>query len=269
LNQKSVLITGAGRGLGEAIARAYHDNGFQVIVTDKNARLLENFFRKVGYITVQMDVSREKEVEDCARQIEQRIDQLDVLISNAGIIDFFPVSEAGADRLKKIFEVNVFGLANMTKYFLPLLLKSHGRLIIIGSEIYKVPSPFQPYAVSKQALEKLVNSIRLELLTKRITTSLVRPGAIQTQIMEKTFQLENAEEESVFKKEFDNFKRSVSKYVGKISTPEQVAEVILKAGTAGKPKRIYNVNHNPLVKMLSFLPMSLQERVVMNTLKNK
>jgi len=268
LKQRSVLITGAGSGLGKAIAEVYRHHDFQVIITDIQSGLIEKYASREGFFAVPMDVSSQKDVEACARQVEKQIGHLDVLISNAGFIDFFPVSEAGAGRLKKIFDVNVFGLPNLTKYFLPLLIKSEGRLIVISSESHKVPSPFQPYAVSKQALEKLYESIRIELLTKGIKSVLIRPGAIQTQIMEKAFQMENPQKESVFKNEFENFKRSVSKYIGKISTPAQVAEVVLKAGTVSKPKRVYNINHNPLVTLLSLLPSRLKEISIIKTLKN-
>lgn len=267
MKKRTVLITGAGRGLGKAVAEAYLAYGFQVIVTDINDALPEIFSEKDGYFSFLMDVSDEKYVENCARQVEKQLGALDVLISNAGVVDFYPVSEAGADKLKEIFDVNVFGLANLTKYFLPLLMKSGGRLLVIGSESYKVPAPFQPYSVSKQALEKLYNSIRMELLAKGIKTSLIRPGAIKTQIMDQTFQMKNPEKNSVFKNEFENFKRSTAKYIGKISTPAQIAETVLKAGTVNNPKRVYNVNHNPLVSLLSALPSRLKERVTVKSLK--
>ncbi len=61
--------------------------------------------------------------------IQEKYGRLDVLISNAGVFDFYPVSEAGADKLKQILNVNFLGLANLTKYFLPLLSKSKGSLL--------------------------------------------------------------------------------------------------------------------------------------------
>jgi len=81
--------------------------------------------------------------------------------------------------------------------------------------------------------------------------------------------MENPDEKSVFKKEFDNFKQSVPKYIGKISTPEQVADIVLKAGRVSKPKRVYNINHNPLVTLLSALPSRLKEIAILKTLKSR
>lgn len=263
---KTVLITGASRGLGQAIAKAYHKLGFHIIATDIALDLFIDIKDKERYSYIKLDVTSEMEVKACAKQITENFGRLDVVISNAGIFDFYPVSESGADKLNKIFDVNVFGLANLSKYFLPLLTASKGRLIVIGSESYKVPSPFQPYAVSKQALEKVYNAIRLELLILGIDTVLIRPGAMQTKILDETIHFKKPDKPDLFGKEFGNFLTSVPKYIRKISSPEEVAAIVLKAGTVKKPKPIYQINHNPLVSLLSFLPRSLQEKLIVKTL---
>ena len=173
-----------------------------------------------------LDVTSETSVQQCAEQLTKEADQIDILISNAAIFDFYPVSEAGSDKLKKIFDVNVFGLANLTKHFLPLLIPSKGRLIVISSESYKVPSPFQPYSVSKQALESVFEAIKIELSLKGIKSILIRPGAMQTQILDDTIHFKNFNENSLYKTEFKNFVKSVPKYIGKVSTPEDVEKTL-------------------------------------------
>lgn len=264
--KKLVVISGAGGGLGRAITEAYIANGFMVVATDIKMDLLNDFQSNKNILPVKMDVTSEEDVKHCARVVNDNYGRLDVLVSNAGIFDFYPVSEAGADQLKKIFNVNVFGLANLVKYFLPLLIKSKGRLIAISSESYKVPSPFQPYSVSKQVLEKVFDAMRLELMTKGIKSVIIRPGAIRTEIMKRTVQFKPPIAKTLFNNEFNSFIQSVTKYIGKISSPEQVAKIVLKAGIVKKPKRIYKINHNPLVTLLSVLPGSLQEKVVIMNL---
>lgn len=266
---KTVLITGTGRGLGRAIASAYHQAGFEIIATDIKLGLLSDIKDIERYTCIKLDVTSEIDVSNCTDYIDKKYGQLDVLISNAGIFDFYPVSEAGADQLKEIFDVNAFGLANLTKHFLPLLIKSKGRLIVIGSESYKVPSPFQPYAVSKQVLEKVYDAIRFELLVKGINTVLIRPGAMQTKILDDTIHFKNPDKKSIFNNEFGNFLASVPEYIRRISLPEQVASVVLKAGVMKKPKAIYQINHNPLITILSRLPRFLKERLIVNNLVNK
>jgi NAD(P)-dependent dehydrogenase (short-subunit alcohol dehydrogenase family) len=186
MSKKVVLITGAGRGLGRAIAEAFYNDGFDVIATDIDLGLFSDIKDKEHFTCIKLDVTSENDVRHCAEIVSGKFGKLDVLISNAGIVDFYPVSEAGSERLKKIFDVNVFGLPDLTKYFLPLLINSSGRLIVISSESYKVPSPFQPYAVSKQALESLYKAIKIELSVKGVRSILIRPGAIKTRILDDT-----------------------------------------------------------------------------------
>lgn len=267
--KKIVLVTGAGSGLGRAIAEAYLKNDFTVVATDINMDLFNDLKPNKGIIPVKLDVTSPEDVKHCALFIKDNYGKLDVLISNAGIFDFYPLSESGSEKLKKIFDVNVFGLTNLTKHFLSLLIKSKGRLIVISSESHKVPAPFQPYSVSKQVLEKVFNAVRLELMTKGVKSILIRPGAIQTQIMENTIKFKNPISKSVFQNEFENFLRSIPKYISKISTAEEVAQIVFIAGLKKNPKRAYHINNNPIVKILSTLPRKLQEKIVVMSLNKK
>ncbi len=89
---KTVLITGAGRGLGRAIANAYHQAGFFVIASDISFELLSDLEDQENTTLFQIDVSNEEEVELAAAKINKLFGKLDVLVSNAGIFDFYPVS---------------------------------------------------------------------------------------------------------------------------------------------------------------------------------
>jgi len=267
MDNKVVLITGAGRGLGRAIAEAFHKAGWHIIATDMDEKLFFDVSVKERYTCVKLDITSEKETENCARIVDEKFGCLDVLVSNAGIVDYYPVSEAGSETLRKIFDVNTFGLANLTKYFLPLMIKSHGRLIVISSESYNVPSPFQPYVVSKQALEKLYDSIKTELYTRGVKTVLIRPGAIETQILKSTVDFDYPSSDSFFQKEFERFGSSIPKYIGRVSTPGEVAKIVLKAGTSRHPRRVYHINHNPLITFLTLLPGKLREMLIRKSLE--
>lgn len=267
MNKKRVLISGAGRGLGRAIAYAFLEAGYFVIATDIDPDLLSDLASTKNVLTFQLDVSSEEEMADCAMTIGERFGGIDVLVSNAGIFDFYPVAEAGVNKLNKLFDVNVFGLANLSKYFLPLLIKSAGRLIVISSESYKIPAPFQPYAVSKQALEAVYKSIKMELSVKNIKCVLIRPGAIQTTILETVQTFTPGDDKGLLRDEFQSFIQTVPKYMGKASEPAEVARLVLKAAKAKRPKAVYAINHHLLVSLLSYLPVRLKEFVVRKSLK--
>jgi NAD(P)-dependent dehydrogenase (short-subunit alcohol dehydrogenase family) len=267
MKKKVVCITGAGRGLGRAIAETFRKQGFEVIATDIDEALLSEVKETKRITTYKLDVTSEKSTAGCARLTEDKFGRLDVLISCAGIVDYYPLSEAGADKLKKIFDVNTFGLINLTKYFLPLLIKSSGRLIVISSESHKVPAPFQPYTVSKQALEAVYKAIKMELSVKNIKCVLIRPGAIQTNILETVRTFKPEDNNGLLQNEFQHFVQSVSRYMGKASDPAEVARLIVKAAGAKHPKAVYNINHHLLVSLLSHLPARLKEFVVRKSLQ--
>lgn len=266
---KIVLITGAAGGLGSALSRIFSQNSFQVVETDiffeeNDIPVIQN-----DILRIKADVASENSMEKCAMLVRKEFERLDIVICNAGIFDFFPLSESGGDGLKRIFEVNVLGLANSIKYFLPLLAKSKGRLVTISSESYKIPAPFQPYAVSKQALEKLHFGISQELMLKGISSVLIRPGAIQTNIMDETLNFNPKNADSLFKREFEKLIESVPKYIGTVKHPVEVAKLVFNAATAKNPKRIYKINHNPWVTLLSALPKSLQDWSIKRQLKTE
>lgn len=212
-------------------------------------------------------MTSEREIENCAHSIEERFGQIDVLVSNAAIFDFYPIAEAGSEKIRKIFDVNVFALANLTKYFLPLLIKSSGKIIVISSESYKVPAPFQPYSVSKQALEAVYNAIKLELSITKVQCVLIRPGAMQTKILDDTLAFNPEKKGSLFQHEFRKFVQTVPKYISKISNPTTVAQLVLKAAKTKHPKAIYSINHNPIVSLLSILPNGIKNLVIRKSLK--
>lgn len=268
MSKKVVLITGAGRGLGFATAKAFLNANYEVVASDIHELTP---FESIEYKTLtylKLDVTSEKNMNEVADFIQEKYGRLDVLISNAGVFDFYPVSEAGADKLKQILNVNFLGLANLTKYFLPLLMQNKGRLIVISSESYKVPAPFQPYAVSKQALEFMYKSIKIELELKGIKCILIRPGAIQTKILDDTIHFSNnSATVDYFNSEFANFINMVPNYIGNISSSTEVAKTILKAGTVINPKDIYSMNHNPLISIFSMLPVKLRNYIIKRNLK--
>ncbi|HEY9115620.1 MAG TPA: SDR family NAD(P)-dependent oxidoreductase [Bacteroidales bacterium] len=264
---KKVVITGAGRGLGKSLTELFLEKGFHVAAIDLHFPGSE--IKYPGqFLQVIADVSSETSMKKCALQVEKEFGGVDILISNAGIFDFFPLSESGGDALKRILDVNFFGLSNSVKYFLPYLGKSQGRLVTISSESYKIPAPFQPYAVSKQALEKLYFGIKQELMLKGVSSVLVRPGAIQTNIMDETVNFKPKNPDSLYKEEFKKLIDSVPKYIGKIKHPDDVAKLVFKAATAKNPKRVYKINHNPWVTLLSALPKKLQDWSIRHQLKS-
>ncbi len=259
---KAVLITGAGRGLGRAIAETFAGNGFRVVVTDVDNELLEDLKHESSYDLYHLDVTDPMSIRAVAEDLHQKKIKINILINNAGIYDLFPLCEADISRLKKVIEVNTLGPAAMIREFLPDLIETHGRVIQISSESVRFPGLFQPYQVSKIAMEAYSRSVGQELALKGVRLVIIRAGAMNTQMVQGLTSLRNPVDHSIFEKEFEQFVIETRKHILRIVRPEKVARVVYKAAISKKPKYIYNINHNPLLIFLSLVPERFMEQAL-------
>jgi NAD(P)-dependent dehydrogenase (short-subunit alcohol dehydrogenase family) len=158
MTRRSVLVTGASSGIGNATVLRLAQKGWRVFAAvrkeaDANAidaRELKNIE------TVLLDVSDRRSIQSAALEIEARLKTrgLDGLFNNAGIGTIAPVENLSSDELRRVFEVNFFGQIDMIQAFLPLVRQSRGRMINTGSVVDHLTPPFAgALASSKAALD--------------------------------------------------------------------------------------------------------------------
>lgn len=258
----TVLITGAGRGLGRAITEHFHANGWLVVATDSAENLLADIRGKDGYLVVAMDVSSDHSVREAFTTIKETIPYLDCIINNAGIDRYFPLSEAPAEHIQKIFDVNFFGAYRVNQVFLPLLKKPGGGVIAIGSESLHLRMPFLSYPITKRALENYILALRQELWFSGRWASVVRCGPIRTMIAENVFHLKSEISGTSLDKVFERFAATAPKQVGRMSDPSIVAAFIFKIATKRWPKAIYRINNRIMLRMLAWIPFGIVEKQV-------
>ena len=258
-----VLVTGAGRGLGRAIASVFHDNGYHVVATDCSAGLLTHLDGEERFTTSVLDVSSDRAAEDVAAMIASDIGRLDVIVNNAGVNSFYPVCEAPTQLTVDAFQINTFGALRTVRACLGMLIESKGCVVNISSESAPLRTPFQSYASSKMALEALSDVIRRELLPRNVHVALVRPGAIQTDMFGELANLENAVDNSRFDGDFALYKKGVKKRVPKNpSLPADVAAIVYKAATDPKKKPLYKINNNFALAVLSRMPTKMLDKIL-------
>lgn len=169
---KTVLITGAGSGFGKGASLALAARGHRVIATtetDSQAELLAADSPQL--IVERLDITSED--VDKVRQWD-----VDVLINNAGMGQTGPMADVPMDRVRKIFEVNVFGtLAITQKVLAGMIAKGTGRVIVMSSigGLYSFPT-FGPYNMTKHALEGMAKAMRVELAPQGVDVCLINPG---------------------------------------------------------------------------------------------
>jgi NAD(P)-dependent dehydrogenase (short-subunit alcohol dehydrogenase family) len=190
---ETVLITGANRGIGFALAEALLENGDLVVGGCRNpasASSLQKLGRsRPGLLDIiALDVTSDQLVYAAAAEVSEARESIDVIVNNAGlrpgqiedsIVDL-PLTD-----LRSAFETNVIGCARVVRAFLPLLRRSRRARILnvssgLGSISNRNEAADYAYAISKAALNMLTRSIAFELFPKGITTVAISPGWVRT-----------------------------------------------------------------------------------------
>ena len=173
---KTVMITGAGSGFGKGASLALAARGHNVIATTETEEHAAEQRAEAPQLTVEkIDIT----TDDVAKAAEWDID---VLINNAGAGQTGPMADVPIDRVRRLFEVNVFGTLAVTQAVLPrMAAKGSGRIIIMSSISGVLSAPaFGPYSMTKHALEAMGKAMRPELAGQGIDVCLLNPGPYLT-----------------------------------------------------------------------------------------
>ncbi|KAJ7066536.1 NAD-P-binding protein [Mycena amicta] len=183
--KKTALVTGCSAGgIGHALALEFHRYDYRVFAT---ARRLESMadLAAQGIETLQLDVTSAAAIQDVRKAISVKTGgKLDILVNNAGQGYDQAITDADMDRVREIFEVNLFAPMAMVKEFAPLLIASgDARVVQIGSITGIMPIPFNAaYSASKAAIHSFCNSARIELAPFNIKVINMLTGVIQSNI---------------------------------------------------------------------------------------
>jgi len=173
---KTVMITGAGSGFGRGAAVALAARGHDVIATTETEEQAAALRSEAPQLTVEkLDITTD-DVHRASRW------ELDVLIDNAGAGQTGPLADVPLDRVRRLFEVNVFGTLAVTQAALPrMVARGSGRIIIMSSIAGVLSGPaFGPYSMTKHALEAMGKALRAELAPQGIDVTLINPGPFLT-----------------------------------------------------------------------------------------
>ena len=177
----TVLITGCSSGIGRALADAFRDAGHEVWATARKPADVD-VLAAAGFSARQLDVNDASALQALAEELQDRLGGLDMLINNAGYGAMGPLLDGGVDAMRQQFETNVFALVGVTRALFPLLRRSQGLVVNIGSVSGVLVTPFAgAYCASKAAVHALSDALRLELAPFSVGVMEVQPGAIASQ----------------------------------------------------------------------------------------
>ncbi|MGI8679705.1 MAG: 3-oxoacyl-ACP reductase FabG [Jatrophihabitans sp.] len=176
MSGRVVLVTGGNRGIGLGIAQAFAANGDRVAVTHRGSGAPDGLFG------VECDVTSGEQVEAAFSAIEAEFGPVEVLVSNAGITDDTLLLRMSEESFDRVIDANLAGAYRVAKRAVQGMLRARrGRLIFVSSVVAFVGSPGQAnYAASKAGLVGLSRSIAREIGSRSITSNVIAPGFIDT-----------------------------------------------------------------------------------------
>jgi NADP-dependent 3-hydroxy acid dehydrogenase YdfG len=199
---KRILITGATSGIGEATFKHAVRNGHTVFITGRNEEILKKLAEEnPGTFYLKTDVTNVDDVQKLSIEVTDKMGGIDVLLNNAGIGIFDKLIDSDLSDWHKMVDVNIKGVLNMLHYFLPMLIKSNGQVINLGSVAsHHVFPESGVYCATKHALLAISESLRAEL-SKKIRITTISPGSVNTPFIDQT---KNPELLSKFKPSFES-----------------------------------------------------------------
>jgi NAD(P)-dependent dehydrogenase (short-subunit alcohol dehydrogenase family) len=276
-----VVVTGASTGIGYACALHLDRIGFRVFAGIRKEADAERLRAAASerLTPLMLDVTDADSVARAAREVESAlgVEPLAGLVNNAGIAVSGPVEYLPIAEVRKQLEVNYIGQVAVTQAFLPLLRRSRGRVVNIGSVGGEVALPFlSPYAASKHAMEGFSDSLRREVEPLGVKVAVVRPGAIQSSIWERG----NAAADEVlaavppgalevYGDAVRGARAAANERAQEAIPAQEVADVVEHALTSDKPKTRYVVGRTGkvMVTLERWLPDRVFDRLVARAMR--
>ena len=267
----SVLVTGAGRGIGKSIVEHLAARGWEVIAGVRNERdaTAITALNPQRISSVILDVTDAGHIAALDDSLPER---LDAVVNNAGVVVSGPMETVTPDDWRIQLEVNVIGQLAVTQAVLPRLRQSRGRVVFISSVNGQLSMPLiGAYSASKFALEAAADALRMELRPWHIGVAIIEPAQTDTDMwrtaddmVEQTEAALTAEQRALYARHIAGFKKRIP-VSRKLAVPtERVAAVVEEALTARKPRPRYVVGVGPKlqVALMTNLPTSMRDRVM-------
>jgi dehydrogenase/reductase SDR family member 7B len=262
MKNKVVLITGASSGIGKSCADYFALQGSKVVLAARNidqlnvvAKNLKN--KGCDVLALKSDVTQEQDCEQLISETIEKYGQLDVLVNNAGISMRATLEDASIEVVRKVMDVNFYGMVYCTKYALPHLLKSKGSVVGVSSIAgFKGLPARSGYSASKFAMNGFLESLRIENLKKGLHVLIACPGFTSSNIR-NTALSSNGKAQSESPRDEKN-----------MMTAEEVSERIYNATLKRQNSLVLTVNGKLTVFLNKLFP-KLVDTLIFNHLKKE
>lgn len=228
---KTIVITGASSGIGKATAKHFHEKGWNVVATMRNINDGADLLPLDNVLVTRLDVTDEASIREAVAASVEKFGAIDVLVNNAGYGAGGPFEATPMAKVKRQFDVNVFGLLATTLAVLPTMRQQKsGTIVNISSVGGRVVFPlFSLYHGTKWAVEGITESLQYELDPLGIKLKIVEPGAIATDFAGRSLDFNNDESLTEYQGVVNALMNAMPDMVGNASPASKVAEVIDEA----------------------------------------
>src|SRR3954453_17151487 len=244
----SVLVTGAGRGIGLAITAHMSRKGWDVYATARSDSALSSLDRLSNVHAIPLDIADRASI---AKLSDQLPTALNGVVNSAGIVVNGPVEGLSLDDLSRQLDVNVTAQIGVTQAVLPKIREARGRIVFMSSVSGLITLPGTgAYSASKHALECLADALRMELRPWRIPVSLIEPGPTRTDMWggalddydQMTSQLSPAHRE-LYAAHLAGNRKLLGRMQKLAGDPQKVVKAVERALTSRHPKRRYRCDN--------------------------
>jgi len=267
------LVTGASRGIGEAITWMLAAHGWHVFAAGRDAERLEAL-RSTRVTPVSLDLRDPASIDAAVELVLEQGGRIDALVNNAGYSASGALADVDLDRVRDQFDVNVFGPLRLTQRVVPVMrAQGSGRIVSLGTVMGRTAFPLLGlYSSSKAAMEMFSEGLRLELRAFGIRTIVVIPGTVDTDFDQTALDMLRAampDETSPYHGPMTKLDRMIEKSAGHGVSPVDVAEKVAHALTTRWPKALYTMNKDArlMLWLVARLPPVVRDRIMRMPLK--
>lgn len=270
MSKKVILITGASSGMGKETAKALIQQGHIVYTLARRIEQMQDL-KTLGGHPIQMDVTKESDIENVVDTIIKQEGKIDVLWNNAGFGLYGAVEDVPVEEARQQFEVNLFGLAAITKKVVPYMRNANAGTIIntssMGGKMYTPMGAW--YHASKHALEGFSDCLRLELKQFNINVVILEPGIIVTEFGDVMLKnISKFSSKGAYASLTNKLVTATKKMYenGQGSKTTVISNTVTKIINERKPKTRYRVGlwAKPMVWLRIYLGDKLFDKIVMS-----
>jgi NAD(P)-dependent dehydrogenase (short-subunit alcohol dehydrogenase family) len=271
----AVVVTGSSTGIGRACALALAEAGFHVFAGVRKPEDGEALASAASgeLEPLALDVIDGDSIAAAAERVREATGgRLAGLVNNAGVVVPGPVEGVELDELRRQLEVNVVGQVAVSQAFLPMIRAARGRVVLMSSIGGRMSLPYlSPYNASKYALEAIGDSLRQEMRQFGVEVAIIEPGSVATPFWDKGLAEApkaraalDPELGRIYAEELDRVEAASAKTAARGVPPERVADAVLEALTAKRPKTRYVVGTDAKIQaqIRRLLPDRLIDRLI-------